>query len=1434
MAGMSNQISNVLGVAIPYDLKRQLMIRSKKLEADHRSDDDVTYLLNKSCWVRLVSSVNVVDLEYFRKYFPDLDLTKPDSLAKKFVLFGGTSEYIGNEKNFSYNLRSGFGPNGSYGMLGNIETQLYGYKPMPGITDVRIETQGKLGSIRSATINFKAWDKLQLDIIDALYFKMGFAMFLEWGHTMYFDNGDNGNDINTSKLKKSELLQIDPFEPGVKKETILRKVSKNIDDSNGNYDAMFGMCTQFDFSMNEDGGFDCSMRMIALGSLADNIKINQPKTLPGILDTEIKALIKIYEDIQREKQRQEELAKQAEQKQKEAEQAKLPVPLTVQETFAAQRIADLFDAAARGGGTNITKLNSALNAITSVELYREVNRVLDSLDLTYTSIESLLNGELETDNLIGLKSTPTEPQIDAGVAIVNLSKRIPQLKKITWTSKEINANGKKVFVPQKGTLKIIDDGTSTPNPRPGPTIIGATPEALDIVYKKGSFDTATDTIIAEAIYNSGTGTVGTDDSDFVKNIKKIQSPAQYIRVNEIAKTIGKKYSIPTQINKEFEDDNTKEVQKIIAHLNKIFGSTIATANFPQRVQGQGASLSAPTYEMYSFKLDEKEVLALINEKYLQENPDPNSARQKNINSIFCGLMDNKVSSGTYKGYTWEVYKSDFDVSSAEETIAKNSCTRPAEETADPAPTVDTIQKDESLKYQSGLEVFIRAIQLHSFNKAYTSLGVKEGNIGVIDLSQEKTGFTKNLLSTGVLSKVAIDYIDNVENYKSLKNSQENFDLLYKYASYGFNHNLMSRNLDSKDDITAGIPQVNFKDLYKAYVVPYQVSQGIAKDVDVNFPVYIKLGFLLFTLNHMCTLYDSPEGESISEKNQSPLIYIDFNPETNFCLSEPLQMSTDVLKMLIPFRGTNAEYETLFDPNLIQNGSIKKPESSADGESKPLFKPQSEDYLSSQLPKFKGISIDSGDAYRGKIMNILLSADYILSLCKNFANNDEMQSVKLKPFLQQIIDDINKYLGGINLLRIAYDDKSNCLYIVDDQIQPMGPNEKSVPDLRKNKLEISSELPLFGKGSIARSLSIKTDISSKLSNMIAISANSNIKSDASVDATPFGHFNAGYKDRYIPQKLTVNSDINEKTTQHKPNDAEIAAANVFNEFVKSALNTGQISDQNVSMATNYFIERMNKRKGEKEGTRSSAMIPISVSFTTDGISGFSMGHAFLLPQEILPRTYAQTIKTGNDESIIGFVVTGLTHTLSNNTWLTDVKANMIFLKDTNAFKISNKSYNIKELSSGTFVVVPTENTDHPNYNSQVNQSNYPSTPSAYKNVVFANIGLGNPASDKINPNTLKDVSDAAVKAGVTVSITTAVSGHHTNPPSRHTYGYAVDIALIDGIAVRPQAKNRSQIDEFVSQLISLGYVKNKESGNPKAVLTFDFPNHDDHVHVSNKT
>ena len=133
---------------------------------------------------------------------------------------------------------------------------------------------------------------------------------------------------------------------------------------------------------------------------------------------------------------------------------------------------------------------------------------------------------------------------------------------------------------------------------------------------------------------------------------------------------------------------------------------------------------------------------------------------------------------------------------------------------------------------------------------------------------------------------------------------------------------------------------------------------------------------------------------------------------------------------------------------------------------------------------------------------------------------------------------------------------------------------------------------------------------------------------------------------------------------------------------------------------------------------------------------------------------------------------------------------------------------------------------------VNQSLYP-------NIKFKDKMVGNstPTKDKINPSLLADIQKAAKIANVGPIITTAVSGHKNS--GRHPSGNAVDIAMFrdKGFSSESDAKAKGiyqDIVNFVNALVSMGYVKNQESNNDKAVLTFGFPAHNDHIHVSRKS
>jgi biotin carboxyl carrier protein len=133
---------------------------------------------------------------------------------------------------------------------------------------------------------------------------------------------------------------------------------------------------------------------------------------------------------------------------------------------------------------------------------------------------------------------------------------------------------------------------------------------------------------------------------------------------------------------------------------------------------------------------------------------------------------------------------------------------------------------------------------------------------------------------------------------------------------------------------------------------------------------------------------------------------------------------------------------------------------------------------------------------------------------------------------------------------------------------------------------------------------------------------------------------------------------------------------------------------------------------------------------------------------------------------------------------------------------------------------------------------------YSNVNHDNDGTQN---DLVNKSLIDDIQTAAKSVGLTATITTAKTGHDekttTGNESRHANGTGVDVSIINGVgsggatnAQNGNAQFRELGYKLKDALVSMGYVWNKESGNPKAVLwqTDTGGNHFSHLHISNNS
>jgi len=266
---------NILGEGFPEEIINQVSKRQKIYGSGYtsipRTPDEIVYLNANTSWVKLVSSVNIDNPKIIQDQSLSVlgDSIKGNALAKKFVLFNGVNETPSNQ-------RSGIsGNNNAYG-IGGTE---FGLRPMMGIKSADIKHENR-GSIRRASVQIKAFNKAQFDIIDVLYLRLGFNVLLEWGHSMYYNNGADGtlqkdgigssladNFLNGTRKGpyKSDVVTYDIFLDMIKQQRL---------ESNGNYDAMFAKVSNFHWSFLPDGSYDITLDLVSVGDIVESFKIN--------------------------------------------------------------------------------------------------------------------------------------------------------------------------------------------------------------------------------------------------------------------------------------------------------------------------------------------------------------------------------------------------------------------------------------------------------------------------------------------------------------------------------------------------------------------------------------------------------------------------------------------------------------------------------------------------------------------------------------------------------------------------------------------------------------------------------------------------------------------------------------------------------------------------------------------------------------------------------------------------------------------------------------------------------------------------------------------------------------------------------------------------------------------------------------------------------
>jgi hypothetical protein len=273
---------NILGEGFPKQIiaqvdQRQKIYGSGYIANSTRNPEKIAYLNANTSWVKLVSSVNIDDPTVIQ----DQSLSglgnniTSNKLATKFVLFNGVNE----SPSLSSNQRSGISFNNSilggdnaYGIGGTD----FGLLPMMGITSAKIKHENR-GSIRRASVQIKAFNKSQFDIIDVLYLRLGFNILLEWGHSTYFDNKGDFQRNGVVNSLADEFLDPSPrnfVSLPLSYSVFLDKIQENRLNSNGNYDAMFAKVCNYHWSFLPDGSYDITLDLVSIGDIIESFKIN--------------------------------------------------------------------------------------------------------------------------------------------------------------------------------------------------------------------------------------------------------------------------------------------------------------------------------------------------------------------------------------------------------------------------------------------------------------------------------------------------------------------------------------------------------------------------------------------------------------------------------------------------------------------------------------------------------------------------------------------------------------------------------------------------------------------------------------------------------------------------------------------------------------------------------------------------------------------------------------------------------------------------------------------------------------------------------------------------------------------------------------------------------------------------------------------------------
>lgn len=128
------------------------------------------------------------------------------------------------------------------------------FRPEAGIVGLTVSHKNIFGSVRQATLKWQAQTLVDFEELAPYMMNPGKTIFIEWGWT----------DKGTKELKNVSDLNLN-FR------TDYMRMIDSILSSKGNYNSLLGIITNFEYTLNKDGSFECSTEIKSPGILLEGI-----------------------------------------------------------------------------------------------------------------------------------------------------------------------------------------------------------------------------------------------------------------------------------------------------------------------------------------------------------------------------------------------------------------------------------------------------------------------------------------------------------------------------------------------------------------------------------------------------------------------------------------------------------------------------------------------------------------------------------------------------------------------------------------------------------------------------------------------------------------------------------------------------------------------------------------------------------------------------------------------------------------------------------------------------------------------------------------------------------------------------------------------------------------------------------------------------------